>query len=378
MSGVPDPDLFPTLDSLEIVLWTGAGLLAFVLSAVVADLIIIASTRWRLVDLPNKRSAHVLPTARGGGLAIVGTAAFGMIAAAARYPAATGPIVFGLLLPSLVIAVVGFIDDIRPLRPLLRLFIQIGVGALIAFVLGPIRSIGLPDVEPLQLGVFAWPLTILWIVGTINAFNFMDGSDGMSGLAATVAGVVLAAIAFLSGSVATTLVAGFVAAAAAGFLVFNWPPARIFMGDVGSGFLGTAFAALPLLFPAEQRESLFLPSILVLWPYIYDPLVSVLRRAWNGKNPLQPHREFLFHRLIRSGIDHGRTALLYAVLASCGGCVALVIVRQQMPATVRPFLPLLVIGLAVFLTWGTERLAASRQIDGGRSRRSPMLTPRPR
>lgn len=376
MSTPADADLFPTLDSLEIVLWTGAGILGFVISAAVADLIVIASTRWRLVDLPNRRSAHVLPTARGGGLAIVGTVVLGMIATAVRFPDVTGQIVFGILLPSLAIAVVGFIDDISPLRPLLRLVIQIAAGVLITWALGPITGIGLPGVEPIQLGVLALPITVIWVVGMINAFNFMDGSDGMAALAATVAGLCMAALAWLTGANATTLVAGFVAAASAGFLVFNWQPARIFMGDVGSGFLGTVFAALPLFFPAQQRESLFLPAILVLWPYVYDPLVSVLRRIWNGKNPLLPHREFLFHRLIRSGLDHGRAAIIYAFLAICGGSAAFWMIDRQVPASVRAALPMIIVGLAALLTAGTEQLARRKNIDGEPT--SAMPSPRPR
>jgi UDP-GlcNAc:undecaprenyl-phosphate GlcNAc-1-phosphate transferase len=282
MSAPVAPDLFPSLDALETVLWSGAGLLAFAATATMADLIVITSTRWRLVDLPNRRSAHALPTARGGGLAIVVTVLLGLIATAIRFPWLTVQIVFGLLLPSLVIAVVGFIDDIRPLRPLLRLGIQIGAGCLITAALGPITGITLPASEPLQLGIFAWPVTVVWVVGMINALNFMDGSDGMAALAAAVVATIVAVIAWFTGAPAATLVAGFVAAGAAGFLVFNWTPARIFMGDVGSGFLGTLLSALPLFLPNEQREAVFLPAILVLWPYIYDPLLSVLRRLWRS------------------------------------------------------------------------------------------------
>jgi hypothetical protein len=147
----------------------------------------------------------------------------------------------------------------------------------------------------------------------------------------------------------------FAAAAAGGFLVFNWQPARVFMGDVGSAFLGTYLAAVPLAFPEPQRSLVFIPMVLALWPYVFDPFVSVLRRVYHGKNPFEPHREFLFHRLIRSGIPHGRTALVYALCAATGGCVGILMVVELLPAVVQAGGPLLVIALAGGLAWAIER-----------------------
>jgi hypothetical protein len=231
--------MFPSLDSLEAILWPAAGLLIFVITAVLVDVMILLAARWRLVDLPNRRSAHSLPTARGGGLAIVASSTLGAIAVAVRWPSMALPVLLGGLLPCLVIAAVGFVDDIRPLRASLRLLIQIAIAATITGVLGPIEAISIPGRAHLELGACSWPFTILWIVGMTNAFNFMDGSDGMAGLGAVVAGLCIGLLGLRLQAHLPLLLGGFVAAAAAGFLVFNWPPARIFMGDVGSGFLGT-------------------------------------------------------------------------------------------------------------------------------------------
>ncbi|NBX29387.1 hypothetical protein EBR04_02875 [bacterium] len=349
------PDLFPSFDSIEAVLWPAAALAVFVATAVLVDLMVILAARWRLVDLPNRRSAHALPTARGGGLAIVLTTALASIMVALRWPPASFGILAGVIAPCLAIAVVGIIDDMQPLKASLRLFIQIGVAAAITAALGPLSMIAIPGLPVIQLGWMAWPLTVVWIVGMTNAFNFMDGSDGMAALGAVVAGVAMAAIGWKLKIHLPLLLAAFAAAAAGGFLVFNWQPARVFMGDVGSAFLGTYLAAVPLAFPEPQRSLVFIPMVLALWPYVFDPFVSVLRRVYHKKNPFEPHREFLFHRLIRSGIGHGSAAVLYAALAAVGGLTGMLMVGRLVPDGVRACGPLLVLALAGGLAWAIER-----------------------
>jgi UDP-N-acetylmuramyl pentapeptide phosphotransferase/UDP-N-acetylglucosamine-1-phosphate transferase len=355
MKPVEQPNLFPSFDSIEAVLWPAATIAVFVITAVLVDLMVILAARWRLVDLPNRRSAHALPTARGGGLAIVVTTALASLLVALRWPPAAFAILVGVILPCLVIAVVGIIDDMQPLRASLRLVVQIGVAAAITAALGPLSSIAIPGLPVIELGWVGWPLTVLWIVGMTNAFNFMDGSDGMAALGAVVAGGAIAVIGWQLRIHLPLLLAAFAAAAAGGFLVFNWQPARVFMGDVGSAFLGTYLAAVPLTFPEPQRSLVFIPMVLALWPYVFDPFVSVLRRVYHRKNPFEPHREFLFHRLIRSGIPHGRTAIVYALLAGIGGCVGILMVVNVLPEAVRAYGPLLVIALAGGLAFGIER-----------------------
>ena len=347
--------LFPSLDSLESILWPGVALVVFVVTAVIVDVMIILSTRFRLVDLPNRRSAHALPTARGGGAAIVFTTLVASLLAAYRWPELAYRILAGVMLPSLVIAIVGLIDDIRPLKALLRLAIQFAVAIAITAVLGPVPGIELPGLERIDLGVAAWPLTVLWIVGLINAFNFMDGADGMAGLGGVVVGLAMAAVAYRTSALAPMLLAAFAAAATGGFLVFNWQPARVFMGDVGSGFLGCLFAAVPVLVRDSVIERAFLPMALALWPYVYDPFLSVLRRVWNRENPLEPHREFLFHRLVRSGVSHARVALLYGTLSAAGGLVGLMMVSPLIPEAIQGWLPLAIVAMAAGLTFGIER-----------------------
>lgn len=355
-------DLFPPLHALEVILWPGAALLVFVVSAVIVDLVIVLATRYRLVDLPNQRSAHALPTARGGGIAIVITMTAAAIAVALRWPNVAMAVMLGALLPSLVIGFVGVIDDVQPLRAMLRLLIQIGVAAAVTAALGPLRTLTIPGLAPVALGWAAWPLTMLWVVGMINAFNFMDGIDGMAALGGVVVGAMIAVVAYAVWAPVPMVLAAFIAAAAGGFLVFNWQPARVFMGDVGSAFLGTLFAAVPLLFPAHMRGVVFIPIVMTLWPYIFDPLVSVIRRALGGHNPLEPHREFLFHRLVRSGVSHAWVTLLYGVLAMLGGVLGLGLITGIVPEAYRSVAPLAILGMAVLLTVAIEYRCSRRQL----------------
>lgn len=342
------PNLFPSFDSIEAVLWPAVALGVFVATAVIVDVMVILAARWRLVDLPNRRSAHALPTARGGGVAIVVTTALAALTLVFRWPPAALSILFGILLPSLVIAAVGIVDDVQPLRASLRLVIQVAVAAWITAVFGPFTSVTWPGLPPVSLGAAAWPLTLLWIVGMINAFNFMDGADGMAALGAVVCGLVVAAIAWHSDEHLTMLLAAFTAAAAGGFLVFNWQPARVFMGDVGSGFLGTILAILPLTFPTgAARADILVPIAMGLWPFIADPLVSVIRRIAVGANPLEPHREFFFHHLVRSGASHAFTATVYGVLAAAGGLAGLAAIMPASPPGVRTALPLVVLAASI-------------------------------
>jgi UDP-N-acetylmuramyl pentapeptide phosphotransferase/UDP-N-acetylglucosamine-1-phosphate transferase len=203
----------------------------------------------------------------------------------------------------------------------------------------------------------------------------MDGSDGMAGLAAVVGGVVLAAIGWQTGNHLPLLLAAFAAAAAGGFLVFNWPPARVFMGDVGSAFLGTFLAAIPLLCPEPVRGGVILAAMLGIWPSIFDPLVSVCRRITAGANPLVPHREFFFHRLIRSGATHGFTAVLYGLLAALGGVAGLVMLGRDLPPNVRAAMPGVVIAASLGLAWYVERKFAAS--PAGADARAAAAPPRP-
>jgi UDP-N-acetylmuramyl pentapeptide phosphotransferase/UDP-N-acetylglucosamine-1-phosphate transferase len=165
-------------------------------------------------------------------------------------------------------------------------------------------------------------VAVLWVVGLTNAYNFMDGIDGISGAQAIVAGVAFALAAAKGGLTGTAVCAIAIAAANAGFLIHNWSPARVFMGDVGSAFLGFSFAVMALEIAAWSPSAAF-AAALSLWPFILDTSLTFLRRAFRGENVFQSHRSHLYQRLVIAGWSHARVTVLYALTAALAAAAGL-------------------------------------------------------
>ena len=256
-----------------------------------------------LLDVPNERSSHTRPTPRGGGVAIVATtsACFALLAISHRLDAA----LFAVLAASLPVAVIGFMDDRRALPAGVRLAAHTAVATWAAVWLGGLPALRLGD-HLISLGAAGFVLEALAIVWVMNLFNFMDGIDGIAGSEATFVawfGAVLTATASASSGVAAAaLVLG---ASCLGFLRWNWPPASIFMGDVGSGFLGYLIAVLAL---AATREN---PIALWAWlilggVFFVDATVTLLRRLLRGERVYEAHRSHAYQWLARRWGSHAK------------------------------------------------------------------------
>lgn len=286
--------------------------IAGVTSALVVALIRRRATEMGLVDVPNARSSHQLPTPRGGGLGILAGVVLAVASVGSISPGSMTGKAAVLLACSLVVGVVGLIDDRGGLSPKVRLCLQSGAAAVLVMSVGPVSSVPLPAPFGIGLG-FAWvavPLTVLWVTAVTNFFNFMDGVDGLAGgqAVASCGGAIMA-----GASAESVVVAGALGGASAGFLVHNWPPARIFMGDVGSGAIGFLLAGLPLLAPPEKRSTAVLSTALGLTFFILDPVLTLLRRALRREALMTAHRGHLYQRLIPAGTSGlGVTKLLLA------------------------------------------------------------------
>ncbi|MBZ5498498.1 MAG: glycosyltransferase family 4 protein [Acidobacteriia bacterium] len=306
-------------------------------AAVILGLVAAVSTyggvkrfrRWaerrQILDLPNARSSHTRPTPRGGGVIIVAvTLVGGAFLVAALAPAYPWPAYLPYAAGALLVAGVSWIDDLRSLPNSLRFAVHL-LATLVAIAgLGYWHVIDLPLYGPLALGWWGAVLTAVWIVGLTNAYNFMDGTDGIAGGLALAAGL---GWAFLGWEAGDLLVGGLgllIACSCLGFLVHNWPPARIFMGDVGSAFLGYTLAVLPVMFAGIGSESGAAPVVgcALVWPFVFDTAFTFTRRLLRRENVFSAHRSHLYQRLIAAGSSHRRVALIYVSLALVGCILA--------------------------------------------------------
>ncbi len=262
-----------------------------------------------LLDLPNERSSHRVPTPRGGGLAIAvaGMLALGFLGIRDVLEATMAL----ALAAGALAALIGWLDDHRDLAPGPRLLVQVLTGLWALWWLG-----GLPEVDfgffRLHAGLPGSLIALLGIVWLVNLYNFMDGTDGLAaGQAVTAAGA--AGLLLLHrGHEGLALYSLALAAAAAGFLVFNRPPARLFMGDVGSYFLGFTLAVLAIAGERAGALSLWCWLILLAW-FLTDATLTLLLRLFRGEPWHQAHRQHAYQRLVQMGWSHGR--LLSAFLA---------------------------------------------------------------
>jgi UDP-N-acetylmuramyl pentapeptide phosphotransferase/UDP-N-acetylglucosamine-1-phosphate transferase len=312
--------------------------------------------RWaprRALDVPNPRSSHSRPTTRGGGLVIVAGFVVGLAVWVAT-GASLSPRALGWLAGALLVAGVSFVDDLHPLPAVPRLLTH-GLGAVVLTV------VGVQDRElPL---VLALPLAFVWVAMITNVYNFMDGIDGLAIAQAIVAGVAMAIAGTAVGNPLVATAAGLLAAASAGFLFHNLPPARLFMGDVGSTFLGFSFAGLSLLgnlgvgggrLPVEF-------GLVVLAPFVFDSLVTLARRILRGERWYAAHRSHYYQRLVQGGLSHAQVTGLYAGLAVMAAGAGLAGLRVAAPLrevlAVLAYVPMLAV---VALVW---RLEATEQLN---------------
>ncbi|MEZ4731723.1 MAG: glycosyltransferase family 4 protein [Caldilineaceae bacterium] len=271
----------------------------------------------RLLAIPNERSSHTRPTPSGGGAAIVITTLLGLTIFAVLTNHLSPTLGF-LLGGAALVAVISWLDDLYTMQSQVRLMVH-GLGAVAVLVgAGALDQIHLPLVGAFRLGWVGWGVTFFWVVGLINAYNFMDGIDGLAGIQAVLAGGAWACFGYWIDAPLVMALGLLLAAGSLGFLGYNWPPARIFMGDVGSAFLGYSFALLTVL--AAQRDArLAWIGVLVLWPFLFDTTFTLVRRWSRGENLLLAHRSHLYQRLVIAGHSHRTVTLLYGGLALLGG-----------------------------------------------------------
>jgi UDP-N-acetylmuramyl pentapeptide phosphotransferase/UDP-N-acetylglucosamine-1-phosphate transferase len=322
------------------------------LAAVVVSIgLIAAARRWarrrRLLDHPSDRSLHVRPTPRVGGIGIVVPLLVGLGFVPILWPqdglaAAVIGTAGGL------IAVFGLADDVYRLAPATRLVPQIVAALSITTAFGGLDVIVVPGIGRLELGWLSLPSTIIVIVGLTNAYNFMDGIDGIAGSQAGLAGLGWVASGYAIGEPLLAMVGALLGSASVGFLIFNWPPASIFLGDVGSAFVGFVLAALTVFIGSRSPEA-GTAGLLFVWPFIFDAGFTLVRRAILRENVLRAHRSHLYQRLVLSGLQHRTVTLIYAALAAAGVGAGLMLLRPNQRGATAGVATLLILAGALWL-----------------------------
>ncbi|MHB8502269.1 MAG: MraY family glycosyltransferase [Candidatus Acidiferrales bacterium] len=267
--------------------------------------------RLRLLDVPNQRSLHSLTTPRGGGAAIVAVSLVGISLGGAFGIRPDGLAVIGYLAGAFIIVTVSLADDVLKLSAGVRLSAHVVAAALMVSGL---------RLGPPFTGATAWIAwlefagALLWTVGLTNAYNFMDGIDGIAATEAVVAGLSWALIGGLIHQPWLELLGLLIAGSSAGFLIHNWTPAKIFMGDVGSAFLGFTFAFIPLA-EVHRMPQVSLVGTLLLIPFLFDTAFTMFRRFMLGENIFLAHRSHLYQRLVLAGWNQASVTLSYGLFA---------------------------------------------------------------
>ncbi len=267
---------------------------SFVISTLLTLLVRRVALKYRVINEPSSRGLHEVPTPRGGGLAIVLVWYVGItllylndVIDGDLYPA---------LMTGIALAAISFLDDVIQVSPKVRLIIQFAVVIAAFWMLGGLRKPISLGIDVLSTPYITYPLAIVGMVWFINLFNFMDGADGFASLEAITVALVLY---LFTGSVELILLMS----AVLGFLYWNWPRAKIFMGDVGSTQLGFILVVLGIHYHNTLDFSIF-NWLMITAPFWFDATLTLYRRWRNGEHLSQAHRKHAYQRFILSGFSH--------------------------------------------------------------------------
>jgi len=336
----------------------GAFVVAALVSLVLTPLAIRAALRLGVLDHPGERKSHQTPTPYLGGVAIVMavTLSIGLAAVVRGETSATLRQLLGILGIALALALIGLLDDLRGLPVMARFGVQL-LAALGLWWLGVrVDLTGEPLID--------LPLTILWTIGITNALNLLDNMDGLSASTATIASLWFGVIALVNGQFLVAALAFAVAGGAAGFLRDNRPPARIYMGDAGSLFLGVMLASLGMLLDLDRGVIVTAAvPVLILTVPVLDTALVTIARIRHGISPFQGGRDHTSHRLVRVGLPVPIAVGMIAIASLAHGWVALLAYRIDRTSV------LLLLGLtALFDVFFFALLAKVPVYDNSRGR----------
>lgn len=337
--------------------------LSFLFALAATPLIVLFAHRFGIVDAPNARSSHTSPVARAGGIAIFVSVLLvvfpvlflnNTIGDAFR---AIQPKFLAVIFASSLMFIVGLADDLGNVRARYKLFAELGAAVVVCSFGIRIESISVQDLFTINFGIYSWPLTVFWIVGVTNAINLIDGLDGLAaGICAIVCGF-LAILAIHFGNSVMAILMLAVLGSLVGFLFFNFNPARIFMGDCGSLFLGFMIASSSVLTGTKSHAlvGLALP-VLALGIPIFDTFFSMLRRFIQRRSIFAPDKSHFHHRLLDYGLNHTHVAVVAYVVTIICASMGLFLMFTRSFASIIVFGCSLLLLVLVFRIVGSVRL----------------------
>lgn len=293
--------------------------------------------RKKLFDIPNQRSSHKRPTVRGGGLMIVLVNLSFYFLYNFFYAQNFSWLSLSYLTGAILIALISWLDDLYSISIIWRFSVHALAAILIISAFSQQiefgNSIFLTSLfTAYRAKSFYYIICFFWIVWMTNAYNFMDGIDGIAALQAITAGCGWLLIGKLLDAPATAIYGGVLASACLGFIIHNWQPAKIFMGDVGSAFLGFTFAALPFLAFENVKvnfEKLYLTAIILVWLFLFDTIFTFGRRLIKGEKVWQAHRSHIYQELVVCGYTHKFVTILYGTFSFLNIALILVTILHQ-------------------------------------------------
>lgn len=336
-----------------------AFFMAFIVSIVMTPWAKKIAYKLGAIDVPkDDRRVHKTPIPRMGGLAIY----LGFVISVTMALPMDKKMI-GMLIGGTLIVFMGILDDMKPLSAKTKLTGQIICASILVYCGMVIGRINIPFSEFLNLPFiqdgaieFGWlsiPFTIFWIVGITNTLNLIDGLDGLAAGVATIAAVTLSYVAHINGRPVTAIMTLAIAGAAMGFLPYNFNPAKIFMGDTGSLFLGYMLAAISIDGAIKGATALAtVVPVLALGLPIFDTTFAIIRRARNGRPIMEPDKGHLHHRLLSKGIGQKRTVLiLYAISGTFGVSAVLLCNNKALDSVVI----LAVLSILMYISLGVHK-----------------------
>lgn len=321
-----------------IIICIAIFIFALLISYFMVPVSIKFANKYGIIDNPKKddRRVHKIPTPRVGGIAIVS----GIIISLIVYYLITfytKEIVdkrfLGYILGAVLIVGMGFVDDLKNLRPLYKFLIQLLAGMVI-YVFGiSIAGIKIPFIYPemIDFGIWSFPITLIWVLGVTNAVNLIDGLDGLAAGISAIASTSLLVIFIINGAPTEAMIIGIaLVGSTLGFLPYNFNPAKTFMGDTGSNFLGYTLATISIMGMAKGYTALAIAApLIVVGVPVFDMIFAIIRRLVHHQKITAPDKGHIHHRLLRHGFSQKQAVLILYLVTSILGIVAVTLVSGK-------------------------------------------------